>query len=236
MALQLQEQTSGRTSKGQKAHKGVGMEGWVAHWYTRTTGRDLADYRREAQRVADHTPPGGRILDLAPGPGFVAIELAKLRRYEVVGLDISETFVQIASERARAAGVAVDFQRGDAAEMPFADNSFDFVTCRAAFKNFSDPVGSLREIHRVLKPGGTGLIVDLHKDVPRAALDREVTRLVHNTRQGWLDALMTRLTFQFVLIPRAYRWVDFERMAKAARLPRYEIHEEGIGLEVWITK
>ena len=233
MAQQLQERTVERTHKG---YKGLGMEGWVAHWYTRNTGRDLTDYRREAQRIAEHTPPGGRVLDLAPGPGFVAIELAKLGQYDVVGLDISETFVQIASDGARNAGVTVDFQRGDAAEMPFADNSFDFVSCRAAFKNFSNPVGALREIQRVLKPGGTGVIVDLHKDVPRGTLSREVSQIVQRNQQSWLDAMMTRFTFQFVLIPRAYRWVDFERMAKAAQLPRYKIREDGICLEVWISK
>jgi ubiquinone/menaquinone biosynthesis C-methylase UbiE len=233
MAQQLQERTTVQQHKG---YRGLGMEGWVARWYTKNTGRDLTDYHRDARRIAERTPDGGRVLDLAPGPGYVAIEVARLGQYQVVGLDISETFVQIASERAREAGVAVDFQRGDAAQMPFADGSFDVVFCRAAFKNFSDPVGALREIYRVLKPGGTGLIVDLHKDVPRQTLDRYVTRYIQSTRQGWLDVLMTRLTFRFVLIPRAYRMIDFERMAQAAGLPQYEIREEGIGLDVWISK
>ena len=234
MAQQLQERTTAQ--QHHKGYRGLGMEGRVAHWYTRNTGRDLTDYHRDARRIAERTPAGGRVLDLAPGPGYVAMEVARLGEYQVVGLDISETFVQIASERASAAGVEVDFQRGDAAHMPFADGSFDFVFCRAAFKKFSDPVGALREIHRVLRPGGTGLIVDLHKDVPRKTLDREVTQIIQRNGLGWLDALMTRLTFQFVLIPRAYRWVDFERMAKAAQLPHHEIREDGITLEVWITK
>jgi ubiquinone/menaquinone biosynthesis C-methylase UbiE len=234
MAQQLQERTT--EQQQHKGYRGLGMEGRVARWYTKNTGRDLTDYHRDARRIAERAPAGGRVLDLAPGPGYVAIEVARLGQHQVVGLDISETFVQIASERARTAGVEVDFQRGDAAHMPFADDSFDVVFCRAAFKNFSDPVGALREIYRVLKPGGTGLIVDLHKDVPRQTLDRYVTRYVKNTRQSWLDALMTRLTFRFVLIPRAYRMIDFDRMVQAANLPQYEIREEGIGLDVWISK
>jgi ubiquinone/menaquinone biosynthesis C-methylase UbiE len=224
------------TEKQPKGYRGLGMEGFIARWYANSTGRDLTDYRRDAARVAERTPAGGRVLDLAPGPGYVAIDVAGRGSYQVTGLDISETFVQIASEKARAAGVAVDFQRGDAAHMPFSDGTFDVVFCRAAFKNFSDPVGALREIQRVLKPGGTGLIVDLHKDVSRRTLNREVTRYVRNNRLGWLSALMTRLTFRFILIPRAYRKVDFERMLAAARVPCYEIKEDGISLDVWIRR
>jgi ubiquinone/menaquinone biosynthesis C-methylase UbiE len=212
------------------------MEGWIARWYARNTGRDLTDYHRDARRIAEITPSGGRVLDLAPGPGYVAIEVARQQRHEVVGLDISRTFVQIAREKARAAGVSADFRLGNASQMPFPDTSFDFVFCRAAFKNFSDPVGALRELYRVLKPGGTGLIVDLHKDVSRETLDAYVNEYVKATHQGWLDAWMTRWTFRNMLIPRAYRTNDFERLAAAARIPRYEIREEGICLEVWISK
>ena len=56
--------------------------------------------------------------------------------------------------------------------MPFEDNEFDFVLCRAAFKNFSEPVAALREMHRVLKPGGKALIIDLRRDTPVSASDR----------------------------------------------------------------
>ena len=59
----------------------------------------------------------------------------------------------------------VDFRQGDAAHMPIADGRYDFIICTAAFKNFTDPVGALREMCRVLRPGGKALIIDLRRGV-----------------------------------------------------------------------
>jgi ubiquinone/menaquinone biosynthesis C-methylase UbiE len=94
---------------------------------------------------------------VAPGPGYLAIEIAKRGDSRVTGLDISETFVRIAQTNARAENVDVDFQHGNASAIPFSDASFDFIVCRAAFKNFTDPVGALDEMFRVLAPGGSRL-------------------------------------------------------------------------------
>src|SRR5262245_56964954 len=95
------------------------MEGFVARWYARNTGRNLADYRKGAEEGAARLPGGGSVLEVAPGPGYLATELAKLGPYRVTGLDISRTFVEIARRNAAAAGVAVAFEQGNAAEMPF---------------------------------------------------------------------------------------------------------------------
>src|SRR5580693_8269734 len=141
-----------------KAYKGLGMEGPIAAWYAKNTGRDRRRFIKVAQLVTDRVAPGGRVLEVAPGPGFCAIEIARSGRYRVTGLDISESFVRIARENAARAGVAVDFRHGNASQMPFSSASFDFVTCTAAFKNFRDPIGALDEIHRVLTPGGRASI------------------------------------------------------------------------------
>src|SRR5262249_56910076 len=120
-----------------KAYKGIGMEGAIATWYTKNTGRDLGRFTKMARRVAERARPGSHVLEVAPGPGYLAIELAR-RGYSVTALDISKSFVQMASENAARAGVAIDVRHGNAAKMPFADASFDFVVCMAAFKNFMD--------------------------------------------------------------------------------------------------
>jgi 2-polyprenyl-3-methyl-5-hydroxy-6-metoxy-1,4-benzoquinol methylase len=90
---------------GAKPYKGSGIEGWVARWYTRTRRNDMADFRREANEVAQHLRTGCRVLEVAPGPGFFAIELAKLGNFKITGLDISQTLLEIAKENARKAGV-----------------------------------------------------------------------------------------------------------------------------------
>src|SRR6516162_7618383 len=117
----------------QKAWKGMGMEGAIAKWYTRTRSKDMEDFRREASRLAGRLPSGAKVLEVAPGPGFFSIELAKLGKYAITGVDISRTLVEIATKNARDAGVSVDFQWGNASALPFADNSFDLIYCSAAF-------------------------------------------------------------------------------------------------------
>src|SRR5215472_7760881 len=89
-------------------------------------------------------------------------------RTGVTGLDISRTFVDIASENARQAGVSVDFRRGDAASMLLADESFDLIVCQAAFKNFAQPARALEEMYRVLRAGGMAIIQDMSRDASNA--------------------------------------------------------------------
>src|SRR5947199_255270 len=119
-----------------KGYKGLGMEGPIARWYARITGGRAQEFRDTARWLAGPLSPGASVLEVAPGPGYVAIELARLGPYRVVGLDISKSFVTMAAENARKQGVAVEFRQGDAAEMPFDSESFDLVFCQAAFKNF----------------------------------------------------------------------------------------------------
>src|SRR5260370_7296785 len=137
-----------------KPYKGVGMEGMIATWYAKTTGKSIAEYHKLAKRIADGLRPGNRVLEVAPGPGYLAIALAQLGSYRVAGLDVSRTFVRIARENAARRRVEVDFQEGDAAAMPFAAEAFDFIVRRAAFNNFPDPSHAFRDIHRVLAPAG----------------------------------------------------------------------------------
>src|ERR1700678_964728 len=160
----VMKEMRGEMAITRKGYKGLGMEGPMAAWYTRNTGRDLRRLVKVARAVARRVAPGGGGREVAPGPGFCAIEIARSGRYRVTGLDISESFVRIAREGATRAGVTVDFRHGDASRMPFPDASFEFVICTAAFKNFKDPIGALNEIHRVLTPGGHASIYDLKKD------------------------------------------------------------------------
>jgi ubiquinone/menaquinone biosynthesis C-methylase UbiE len=214
-----------------KGYKGLGMEGFLARWYARNTGKSMEPFRKAAQMVADQLPGGGAVLEVAPGPGYFAIELAKLGGYHVTGLDISKTFVAIAMKNAAAAGVTVSFQQGNASAMPFGPDSFEFVFCRAAFKNFSAPVEAIREMHRVLKPGGKAVIADLRKNASRVGIRAEVKEMGLNRLSGWLT--------QFILLrllKRAYAPEDMQRMAAETPFGGCEIECDQIGMRVTLTK
>ena len=91
-----------------KPYKGMGMEGMIARWYARNTQKSLPQFQKEARQIAESLPQGSAVLEVAPGPGYLSVELAKFG-LKVVGLDISHTFVKIANENAAKAGVSVDF-------------------------------------------------------------------------------------------------------------------------------
>lgn len=215
-----------------KPYKGMGMEGAVAKWYASLTKKSLADFQSLARRVAQQAPPNAIVLEVAPGPGYFAIELAKLGPYQITGLDISETFVQIARANAATAGLHIDFRRGDASSMPFRDETFDFLLCRAAFKNFTDPSGALDEMHRVLKPGGHALIIDLRKDAPIASINQAVD----NMNVGAVNGLITKLTFRFMLLKRAYTKNQFEELIANTKFAGIKIREDLIQLEILLDK
>jgi ubiquinone/menaquinone biosynthesis C-methylase UbiE len=171
------------------------------------------------------------VLEVAPGPGYLAIELARLGGYRLAGLDISRTFIRMARESAVRCGAKVDFQQGDAAAMPFAAETFDFIVCRAAFKNFGHPVGALGEMHRVLRPAGTALVIDMRNDASVKSIKDEVAKM----QLSRIDAFLTRTTLS-ALRKRAYSKLDFERMAQATPFGRCDIREEPLGFEVTLTK
>jgi ubiquinone/menaquinone biosynthesis C-methylase UbiE len=207
------------------------MEGAIASWYAKNTARDVRRFRTVARDVVSRLPRGGRVLEVAPGPGYLAIELARAG-LAVSAVDISRSFVQIARDNAAKAGVAVDVRHGNAAAMPFDDASFDFVVCMAAFKNFADPVGALDDMHRVLRPGGQASIYDLRKDAGREDIDREVRGMALSP----LNAALTRFIFRFGLLKAAYTRDALERMAGESRFGQALILSDGIGFEVRLVK
>jgi len=215
-----------------KGYKGIGMEGRLASWYARSTARDMRDFTALAQRVTVALPTGTRILEVAPGPGYLAIEIARRGAYQLTGLDVSHSFVEIARRNAGAAQVDIDFLHGNAAAMPFPGNTFDLILCRAAFKNFSQPVAALDEMHRVLAPGGRAIIMDLRKD---ASLD-DIDRYIGQTDRGWVNSVIYRVIFRHLLLPRAYSRQQWVEMSSSSAFAGARIDASGIGFEVTLCK
>jgi ubiquinone/menaquinone biosynthesis C-methylase UbiE len=208
------------------------MEGAIAKWYASLTKKSMEDFKSLARRIADRTPAGSSVLEVAPGPGYFAIELAKLGDYQITGLDISETFVEIARSNASKENVLIEFRRGNASAMPFADCKFDFLLSRAAFKNFTEPKRALEEMRRVLKPGGQALIIDLRRD----ASVESINQAVEGMKLAATNRIITKLTFRYMLLKRAYTKQEFKEMVASAGFRHVQIREDLIGLEILLTK
>jgi ubiquinone/menaquinone biosynthesis C-methylase UbiE len=209
------------------------MEGAVARWYTRIrgSGSQADGWRRDAARFVEGLPRDAPVLEVAPGPGYLAIEMARLGMSRVTGLDSSRTFVEIAGHQAERAGVSVAFRHGDAAAMPFTPESFDLIVCQAAFKNFSRPVQALDEMHRVLRPGATAIIQDMSGDASRTDIGHEVQGM----ELGGLNGFTTRLTLR-QLRRRAYSATQFARLVAESAFGTADIAAGGISLDVRLTK
>ena len=128
-------------------------------------GQDPRWRRFLVSRVA--AVPGQTILDVATGTGAVAIELVRRKRCDVVGLDQSREMLAVAERRVARSGLAnrIRFLEGTAERLPFDDKSFDGLTFTYLLRYVDDPAATLRELARVVRPGGT--VAGLEFAVPR---------------------------------------------------------------------
>lgn len=178
------------------------------HWWYR--GR-----RRVLGRVIDELglPPGAEILDAGCGSGRNMVELA--RYGEVVGIELSDASVAVA--RQRGVGEVIE---GSVERLPFDDDSFDFAVCLDVIEHLDDDLGTLRELRRVIRPGGRLLVTvpaypslwSSHDVVNHHRRRYTQKSLLAVTGQaGWETTLTTH--FNALLLPAAmaYRW--WERLS-----------------------
>jgi ubiquinone/menaquinone biosynthesis C-methylase UbiE len=215
-----------------KPHADRGIEGLAAKWYAANTAEMMKEYVDLAQRNSAQLAEGSAVLEVAPGPGYFCNELARRGSYSITGLDISHSMVKLATKKAAEAGVQVSFQQGSASNMPFPAASFDFLLCRAAFKNFAKPVEALKEMHRVLKPGGRAVVVDLKRN----ASPEEISKGIDEMGLSWFNRILTKLAFKGMLIKSAYTRAEFEQMIAQAKFSDVRIEENYMGFEITMTR
>jgi demethylmenaquinone methyltransferase / 2-methoxy-6-polyprenyl-1,4-benzoquinol methylase len=148
------------------ARSGTLEEGQVRAMFDRIAGPyDLMNsvmtaglHHRWRERAADlaRVGPGSRALDVATGTGDLAIELAS-RGAEVVGSDFSEGMLDVARKKAP----ALTWEQGNALALPYPDASFDASTVGFGARNFSDLEQGLREMVRVVRPGGRVVVLEI---------------------------------------------------------------------------
>jgi len=114
------------------------------------------DQRWRRLAVSQVVWPGDRVLDACCGTGDLAVA-AERRGGRVVGLDFSERML----DRARSKSGAIEWVRGDALDLPFAEGEFDAATVGFGVRNLEDLEGGLRELCRVLRPGGKVAVLEI---------------------------------------------------------------------------
>ena len=116
--------------------------------------------------------PGGEVLDVASGTAAVAIELVRRHGCRVVGLDQSAEMLAAAEQRVARAGLTsrITLVKSRAEALPFADRRFDALTFTYLLRYVDDPAEAMRELARVVKPGG--VIGALEFSIPSHALPR----------------------------------------------------------------
>ena len=137
-------------------------------------------WRRE---LVDHIVPAHprRVLDVATGTAGVALELARRTEAEVIGVDISQAMLQSGRERVAAAGLGgrITLEEGRAEHLPFADATFDALSFTYLLRYVADPDATMRELARVVRPGGVMASLDFF--VPSRVAWRAAWRLYTRT-------------------------------------------------------
>jgi len=149
--------------------------------------------KRWRRRVVNMLPKADRVLDVAVGTADLTIEMLKQAKAEqVVGIDLSKEMMAIGEQKVERMGYEkqVEFVFGNAQQMPFEDASFDGVTCAYGCRNFSDLEAGLREMYRVLKPGGQVTILEF--SYPQNRLVRAVYDLYFSHILPWIGRLVSK--------------------------------------------
>jgi demethylmenaquinone methyltransferase/2-methoxy-6-polyprenyl-1,4-benzoquinol methylase len=119
--------------------------------------------RATIRKLQPLLPARARVLDVACGTGDLSIEIFEHTGAEVIGLDFCRPMLDLARQKAP----RIDFVEGDAMGLPFADGTFDAVSIGFGLRNLSGAEAGLRELRRVLKPGGWAAILEFSQPTSR---------------------------------------------------------------------
>lgn len=149
-------------------------------------------------------PENGFILDLASGTGDIAIQLARKRKIgpQVVSSDLNLEMLKVGTAKIRKKGLSHRILpvQGNAEKMQFKDNVFDLVTVGFGIRNFNNLQAGLREIYRVLKPGGQFICLEFSK--PRHWFWRKLYDF-----------------YSFIFLPRIGQWISKDQTGVYQYLP-----------------
>jgi ubiquinone/menaquinone biosynthesis C-methylase UbiE len=188
-----------RTGKGP-------MDGWIARAYDRGVQAALRDvFPPLVEDLLADLSGVRRGLDVGCGPGqFTILTAERLPDAEIWGIDVAPTMIELARRHAASssAGPRLHFEVADVARLPFGDGEFDAVLSSGSIKHWPDQAAALREIHRVLAPGGRAFIGEMNRLAPAGAIAAQRVRLRH-----WLFRLIYPRVFTKAMSPEEARGV-----------------------------
>jgi demethylmenaquinone methyltransferase/2-methoxy-6-polyprenyl-1,4-benzoquinol methylase len=156
-------------------------------------------WKREAVRLAlDGRPRAARILDLCCGTGDMSFLAESLGAERVVGADFTLPMLAVARRRAQSEESRSRFVAADALRLPFRDGVFDAVTVGYGLRNIADPQTALREMRRVLAPGGRVVVLEFGKP------DNALASALY---QGYLRTMMPAVGWIFHGDPETYLYI-----------------------------
>ncbi|MFJ7769622.1 class I SAM-dependent methyltransferase [Streptomyces sp. NPDC097107] len=140
----------------------------------------------------------GPVLEAGCGPGYLGLEWLDQTSGErsLTGVDISPAMLDRARTNAEAYGVGpcTAYTAADILELPFPDASFDHAFSSASLHEWADPVRALREIHRVVRPGGAFCVSDLRRDMDRTTIQFMKANIAVDMRPGFLTSVRSAYT------------------------------------------
>lgn len=171
----------GRPDEGDEAQRENLHVHYSARDYDRYTDKFVEVYDASMiKRLLEESrggAAGGVLLDVGTGTARLLVKIAavpELKGLRLVGIDYFEDMIAAARETVEAHGLGqtIELRQADAHDLPFPDGFADYVISRSTIHHWSDPARALREIHRVLRPGGVAIIHDVRRDPNPEALER----------------------------------------------------------------
>lgn len=172
-------------------------------------GIDILWRKKAVRMLAPHQPK--KILDIATGTADFAIEALKLNPDEIIGIDISEGMLNVGKEKIKKKGVdnIISLELGDSENLRFETAYFDAYTVAFGVRNFENLEKGLTEMLRVLKPNGTGIILEFSK--PKKFPVKQLYNFYFNKILPGIGKMVSKDTAAYTYLPESvYAFPDGE--------------------------